>query len=74
MKNPDFGTKTENLTVIIDAKGNEIERMPGHVEIEGRDYAELLPVECRHITVTTEVVSIKRIDKKPTADEQSSNN
>ena len=64
MKTTDFDHKTEDFTVIIDSKGNEIERMPGHVEIEGRDYAELLPVEYRHITVTTEVVCIKRIDKK----------
>lgn len=54
----------EKYTVIYDAEGNEIERLDGIVTINPKDYEQHLPITYRHIAITTELLSVIRIDKK----------
>ena len=55
---------TEKYTVVYDAKGNEIERLDGIITINPKDYEQQLPITYRHIAITTELLSVIRIDKK----------
>ena len=60
----DFEPHTETITVIYDAKGGEIAKLDGRVEVRPKDYEQYLPVEYRHISITTEVLSVVKIEKK----------
>lgn len=55
---------TEKYTVVYDAESNEIERLDGIVAINPKDYERQLPITYRHIAITTELLSVIRIDKK----------
>lgn len=59
----DFQPHTEYYTVISDGDGNEIERLDGKVNVRGKDYADLLPIECRYIAVTTELLNVIKIER-----------
>lgn len=59
----DFTPHTETFTIVYDNKGNEIDRINGIVDIKGKDYADRLPIEYRHISVTTQVNNIIKIEK-----------
>lgn len=64
MENPDvFEPITDQFTEIYDAQGGLIDRLNGHVQIKGKDYDEFLPIEYRHITITTNVTSVVKIEK-----------
>lgn len=59
----DFTPHTETFTIVYDNKGNEIDRINGIVDIKGKDYADRLPIEYRHISITTQVNNIIKIEK-----------
>ncbi|MBQ9417120.1 MAG: hypothetical protein IJU19_00875 [Bacteroidales bacterium] len=61
--NEEFTPKITKQTVVYNADGAEIARLEGHVVIRPKDYEEQLPVEYHHITTTTEVIAIARIEK-----------
>ena len=63
-----FEPKTTKSTVIYDINGKEITTLDGHVAVRPKDYEQYLPVEYRHITTTTEIVSIVKIEKKGVAE------
>ena len=53
----------EQFTEIYDAQGGLIDRLNGHVQVNGKDYDEFMPIEYRHITITTKVTSVVKIEK-----------
>ncbi len=59
-----FKPQTKESTIIYDVEGNVIAELEGHVYVRPKDYDVFLPVEYRHITTTTQITSIVRIDKK----------
>lgn len=59
-----FKPQTKESTIIYDANGNIIAELEGHVCVRPKDYEDYMPIECRHITITTQIASIVRIDKK----------
>ena len=59
-----FNPQKQKYTVIYDSQGNEIDRQEDFVEIKPKDYKEYLPIEYKYITITTEIISIIRIEKK----------
>lgn len=59
----DFQPHTTYVTVITDTDGNEIKRLDGRVNVRGKDYADRLPIECRHIAVTTELLNVMKIER-----------
>lgn len=59
-----FEPQKVQSTVIYNAKGEIIDTLDGHIVVHPKDYEQYLPVEYRHITTTTEIVSIVRIEKK----------
>ena len=63
MKEDIFEPITDQFTEIYDAKGGLIDRLNGHVQVNGKDYDEFMPIEYRHITITTKVTSVVKIEK-----------
>lgn len=63
-----FKPQTKESTVIYDEDGNVIDELEGHVYVRPKDYEEYLPVEYRHLTTTTQITSIVKIDKKDADD------
>lgn len=63
MKDIDFQPHTTFYTVITDVDGNEIERLDGKANVRGNDYADRLPIECRYIAVTTELLNVMKIER-----------
>ena len=64
MENPDvFEPITDQFTEIYDAQGGLIDRLNGHVQVNGKDYDEFMPIEYRHITITTNITSVVKIEK-----------
>jgi hypothetical protein len=61
----DFNPHTENITLVYDADNNEIDRLPGLVTIHGNDYKDRLPISYHHVSVTTQILNVIRIDPKP---------
>lgn len=59
-----FKPQTKESTIIYDANGNIIAELEGHVCVRPKDYEDYMPIEYRHITITTQIASIVRIDKK----------
>ena len=59
-----FKPQTKESTIIYDANSNIIAELEGHVYVRPKDYEDYLPVEYRHITTTTQITSIVKIDKK----------
>lgn len=60
----DFEPKTEKITVVYNAAGDEIARLKGAVMIKPKDYEDVLPVEYRHIAITTQVLNVVKIEKQ----------
>jgi len=58
-----FEPITDKFTEIYDAQGGLIDRLNGHVQVNGKDYDEFMPIEYRHITITTIVTSVVKIEK-----------
>lgn len=58
-----FEPITDQFTEIYDAQGGLIDRLNGHVQVNGKDYDEFMPIEYRHITITTEITSVVKIEK-----------
>jgi len=58
-----FEPITDQFTEIYDAQGGLIDRLNGHVQVNGKDYDEFMPIEYRHITITTIVTSVVKIEK-----------
>lgn len=64
MENTDvFEPITDQFTEVYDAQGGLIDRLNGHVQITAKDYDEFMPIEYRHITITTQVTSVVKIEK-----------
>lgn len=63
MKDDIFEPITDQFTEIYDSQGGLIDRLNGHVQVKGKDYDEFMPIEYRHITITTEVTSVVKIEK-----------
>ena len=59
----DFELHEEIHTVIYNADGEEIDRKEGRVTIKPKDYADRLPIICKQVKVTTELLNSYRIDK-----------
>ena len=58
-----FKPKTDQFTEIYDAQGGLVDRLNGHVQVTAKDYDEFMPMEYRHITITTEVTNVVRVEK-----------
>lgn len=63
MKDNIFEPITDQFTEIYDAHGGLIDRLNGHVQVNGKDYDEFMPIEYRHITITTKATSVVKIEK-----------
>ena len=59
-----FNPQKQKYTVVYDSNSNEIDRKEGFAEIKPKDYKEHLPIEYKYITITTEIISIIRIEKQ----------
>ena len=59
----DFEQHEEVHTVIYNAAGEEIDRKEGRVTVRPKDYADQLPITCKQVKVTTELVNVYRIEK-----------
>lgn len=59
-----FEPQIEVFTIVYDKEGNEINRLPGRVEISGRDYEDQLPIEYRQIEVATTLINVVRIERR----------
>lgn len=58
-----FDRKVEKHTVIYNADGKEIDRKEGFVVLDPKEYDSLLPIEYKHIAITTEVVNAVKIER-----------
>ncbi len=58
-----FTETTDKFTEIYDAQGGMIDRLNGHVQVSAKEYDEFMPIEYRHITITTQVTSVVKVEK-----------
>jgi len=63
MNELNFQPKVRRYTVVYDAEGNEIDRMEGAVVINGRDYADRLPIEYRQIEVQETLLNVFKVER-----------
>jgi hypothetical protein len=53
----------EKHTIIYNADGKEIDCKEGFVVLDPKEYDSLLPIEYKHIAITTEVVNAVKIER-----------
>jgi len=58
----DFNPHTEYYTIVYNSDGEEIDRLKGRQFISGKDYIYHLPIEYRHIRITTEVLNVVTVE------------
>ena len=58
-----FDRKVEKHTIVNNAVGEEIDRKEGFVVLDPKEYDSLLPIESKHIAITTEVVNAVKIER-----------
>lgn len=60
----DFDPHTIQETLVLNAQGEEIARLEGHVQVNARDYDSILPISYCHIDTTTQLISKVKIEKQ----------
>lgn len=59
----DFEPHTKKVTIVKRLNGEEITRLDGFVTINPKDFEEHLPIEYIHIKLTSETVSVIKVEK-----------
>lgn len=58
----EFAPKTEVLTIVYDESGKEITRFPGRKQISGKDFANVLPITYKQVSITTQLLNVVKIE------------